>query len=229
MGAGAEVRRVGVVLVDFDGTVTPVDADFALADALLGSEAGPAMYGPLAAAYERLEIDMQTYFAGYLAGLNATPAQMAAAAAGLPVRPGFGAFVSWCQEVGLEVRLVSEGLQGYIQPMLEAHGWAHLPLSCNRAELNEGRYRIIAAAGAETCGRCLNCKGAHVRRARAQGAQFVAIVGNGASDLCAAKVADLVLARDGLSRHCERLGIGYVGWRTFADVRAALSASRRRR
>ena len=216
-------QAAAVILVDFDGTITPVDSDFALADALLGQRAGPAMYGPLAAAYERLEIGMQAYFEAYLAGLNATPERIALTAARLPMRPGFADFARWCRGAGLALRILSEGLDLYIEPILRAHGLQGLPLSCNRAVRGPRGYGIAAAAAAASCGRCLNCKGAHVRRAKAEGAPLVALVGNGASDLCAARLADVVLARDSLASHCRKRGISYVPWTDFADVRAALS------
>ncbi len=218
-------RPSTIVLVDFDGTATPRDSDFALADAWLGP-AGTAMYGPLAEAYERLEIGMLDYFTGYLDGLNATPEEIARVASGLPVRPGLPAFAIWCDTEGLELRLLSEGLDVYIQPILAAAGLGHLPLSCNRAEFDGDRYRILPAPGAEPCDRCLNCKGARARRLRAEGATRVVIIGNGASDLCAAREADLVLARDTLQEHCEHLGIAHHSWQTFDDVQRVLAAWR---
>ncbi len=214
-------NRQPVVFVDFDGTATPVDSDFALADAWLGDDA-LAMYGPLAAAYERLEIGMLDYFSGYLEGLRATPEQIRRVALTLPVRPGLPAFTSWCQAEGMALRLLSEGLDVYIEPILEAAGLSHLPLSCNRAFVDGQAWRILPAVGAVPCERCLNCKGARVREARAAGATQVAMVGNGASDLCAAREADLVLARDHLAAHCERLQIEHVVWRDLGDVERAL-------
>jgi 2-hydroxy-3-keto-5-methylthiopentenyl-1-phosphate phosphatase len=53
----------------------------------------------------------------------------------------------------------------------------------------------------------------------------VALVGNGASDLCAARVADLVLARDTLAALCRAEGIPHVAWRDLAEVRAALGTA----
>ena len=81
-------------------------------------------------------------------------------------------------------------------------------------------------ADAGSCERCLSCKGVQVRRARAEGFR-VAICGNGASDLCGAREADLVLARDILRAHCEREGIEHVPWEALREVRDAMAASLR--
>jgi 2-hydroxy-3-keto-5-methylthiopentenyl-1-phosphate phosphatase len=65
-----------------------------------------------------------------------------------------------------------------------------------------------------------------VRRAQAAGFR-VALVGNGSSDLCGARLADLVLARDILLEHCKREGIACAAWESFEDVRAVLEGALR--
>ena len=214
-----------LVLVDFDGTLTLRDADFVIADALLG-EQGRAVYGPLAHAYESLEIGIVEYFDGYLAGLGAGPGDIARCAAEVPVRPGLAELARWCEGAGVDLRLVSEGIDLYIEPVLEACGLSDLEVSCNLASFDGERYQVAPPPDAESCERCLNCKGVHVRRAQDLGRR-VAVVGNGSSDLCGARLADLVLARDILLEHCEREGIACVAWDSFEDVRAALEAELR--
>ena len=44
------------------------------------------------------------------------------------------------------------------------------------------------------------------------------IIGDSITDLEAAKMADLVIARDFLIEKCEELGIPYVPFETFTDV-----------
>ena len=210
-----------LLLVDFDGTLTLRDADFVIADALLGEERGRALYEPLARRYESLNIGTMEYFDGYLAGLGATPGDIARCAVAVPVRSGLEALVRWCDGAGVRVRLVSEGIDLYIEPLLEARGIRGLDVSANVARYDGEQYRVTAPSGAESCARCLNCKGAHVRRAQQAGSR-VAVVGNGSSDLCGARLADLVLARDILLEHCEREGIASTAWDSFEDVRVAL-------
>ncbi len=214
-------RSSAAVLLDFDGTITLKDCDLMIADALLGTAAGH-MYGPLVRAYEGLEIGAAEYFEGYLSGLGAAPGEIAAKAGEVPLRPGFRALVEWCRARGMSVRVLSEGLRLYIEPLMAAAGVGDLPVSANEVRCDgAGRFTVTPPPDAEPCNRCLNCKGAHVRRLQAAG-HAVAIVGNGASDLCAARVADLVVARDGLLRHCRNLNISCVVWETFSEVRSAL-------
>lgn len=212
-----------LILVDFDGTITARDADFVIADAARGPDAARSVYGPLAAAYERLEISLAAYFEGYLAGLGLGAAEIAAHIGVVPCRPGFPALVAACEARGWELRVVSEGLDAYIRPMLVTLGVGHLALSCNRlVDVGDGP-RVLPPVDGEPCQRCLNCKGAHVRRAHAAG-QRVVMVGNGASDLCAAHEADLVFARDTLATLCDAEVVPYVVWEDFDTVLAGLPA-----
>jgi 2,3-diketo-5-methylthio-1-phosphopentane phosphatase len=220
------------LLLDFDGTITWRDADFEIADALLPPGRERA-YEPLARRYERLELSLVAYFHAYLELLGATPEQIRRQAEQVAVRPGLGELLATCDALGLEVVVVSEGIDLYVEPILAAAGFAHAAVSCNRAVYSRGSggngadgagWQVRPPADGEPCERCLNCKGVHARRARAAG-QRVAIVGNGASDLCGARAADLVIARDTLARHCDAEGIPYRPWTTFEHVAAALRAA----
>lgn len=211
-----------LVLVDFDGTLTLRDGDFVVADVLLGPERQGA-YGPLAGAYERLEISLAEYFTGWLAllGLAEPREEIAGASAAIPLRPGVHELVRCCRERGHELRIVSEGLDAYVEPVLARAGLGDLTVACNRLVREGGAWRIRPAAGTEPCVRCLSCKGSHVRRAHARG-QRVAVVGDGASDLCAARLADRVLARGSLADHCRREDIPFRAWDTLEEVAAWL-------
>jgi 2-hydroxy-3-keto-5-methylthiopentenyl-1-phosphate phosphatase len=67
------------------------------------------------------------------------------------------------------------------------------------------------------CGRCGNCKGAHVLSQKAEGYEVV-LVGDGLSDRCGAEVADHVLARGELLSWCRSKGIASHPFSGFADV-----------
>ncbi len=219
-GAGA------LVLVDFDGTLTQEDADFQVAEALLPAERRLA-YRPLAERYERLEIGLGEYFRGLLELVDRPPQDWSRAARGVALRPGAREFVARCQAAGMEVRIVSEGLDVYIRPILEAHGLHGVELRCNRLVRGPDGPKVLPAEAGASCGRCLSCKGVWVDRAHACG-WTVAVVGDGASDLCAARVADRVYATARLRDHCEREGLPHVSWSGLGQVADDLAAWRQR-
>lgn len=207
-----------LVLLDFDGTLTLRDVDFQIAEALLPPGRRSA-YEPIAAAYESLEIGLQEYFRRLLALVGRPASEWARAAEGLPLRAGAVELVRRCRAAGLRVRVVSEGLDAYIVPILEAHGLGDLELACNRLVAHATGATVLPAAGGRPCARCLSCKGHVVQRAQGEGAA-VAVVGDGASDLCAARGADRVYARGGLVRHCADQGIPCLPWTELSGVAA---------
>ena len=49
------------------------------------------------------------------------------------------------------------------------------------------------------------------------------MIGDGRSDMCVASGADFVFARDSLAEHCERNGIPYAQFDSFAELPALLA------
>jgi 2,3-diketo-5-methylthio-1-phosphopentane phosphatase len=214
------MRTPWTLVLDFDGTLTTRDADVVIAEAVLG----PAQRGfidQLIRDYEALRVTTAEYFERYLERLGLTPAGFAARVDAVELRPGLGALLAWCEAEGVLVHVASEGLDVYIRPILARAGAGALPLTCNAARWDGARFHVETAPQGEPCARCLTCKGALVRHLQAVG-QRVALVGNGASDLCGARHADLVCARDSLRAHCAEAALPHVVWSTFEDVRAAL-------
>lgn len=209
------------LLLDFDGTVTFEDTDAVVAERTLPAER-LATFSRLIRSYEALEIGLVAYFEQYLELVALPPEELQELAAEVPARPGAAELVRFCNNAGIEVRIVSEGIDLLVEPAAKAAGLAAVPISCNRARREDGRWRLEPAAGAEPCPRCLSCKGALVRRLRAEG-QRVVVVGDGASDLCGAREADLVLGRGSLAKHCQRESIPHHLWETFDDVRRTLN------
>ncbi len=206
-----------VLLVDFDGTISCRDSELHVAGLILG-EAGHSELSQLVEAYEHLEIGIKDYYRSYFRLMELSPAQWRQLAATVPLRDGFCDFVALCHRHGVELRILSEGLDLFILPLLEQLGLGALALSCNRVVWNGAGPVVLPALDAEPCSRCLNCKGAHARRHRFEGRR-VGLVGNGASDLCAAREADLVFARDHLARLCQEKGIPFILWKQFSDIR----------
>lgn len=210
------------MIIDFDGTITTRDADVVIAEAL-GDGRHREFIDQLQLEYEQLQISTAQYFHRYLERLQLSPDQFATQARAVPMRPGFGELVAWCESVHIDAHVASEGLDVYIAPILAAAASPSIPLTCNVARWDGAHYQVSPAPDGQSCARCLTCKGELTRRLQRAGHR-VALVGNGASDLCGARHADLVLARDSLAHHCRRESIAHVEWSTFEHVRERLES-----
>jgi len=149
----------------------------------------------------------------------------------IALRPGFRELLHLCRERGWEFTIVSEGFGLHIRTVLEREGLQGLRFYSNdlvfagaRVPGREGwapdaggRIEVKQPDLNPDCGRCGNCKRSHVRGYKAAGYR-VTYIGDGITDFCPAKEADLVLAKGALARYCEREGVGYAPFEDFHDA-----------
>ncbi len=207
------------IFCDFDGTVSVRD----VTDVLLETYALPQ--------WREIEEDWRAGRIGSLecmrrqvALLRCSPRQLDALADTVAIDRHFPNFVAACREAGVPVTIVSDGLDSIIRRVLRNHGLADLPVRANRLEqLGEGRYALSFPYAQEGClSASGTCKCALMRALRQPGTQAV-LVGDGASDFCAAReVADFVLAKDALLRQCRELALPHAAYQDFSDVQRLL-------
>ncbi|HXY44834.1 MAG TPA: hypothetical protein VEH29_11650, partial [Acidimicrobiales bacterium] len=75
------------------------------------------------------------------------------------------------------------------------------------------------------CALCGACKRAPMREASARGRTTV-LVGDGASDVKAANVADVIFAKDDLAKWCTANGVPFSPFSRLTDVRLELARRR---
>ena len=142
--------------------------------------------------------------------------------------PFFPEFVHFFCAHGIEIEIVSDGFDFYVDRIIKNHDLDALVATYANRVVFQDHNRIAAEFPyfEEGCGRCANCKGFHVRRAR-QEAQTVAYVGDGLSDRCGAREADIVFAKTGrdLLLFCQEERIDHFEFRNFQEVRTILERS----
>jgi 2,3-diketo-5-methylthio-1-phosphopentane phosphatase len=121
------------IVCDFDGTVTPFD----VTDALLERFAAPE--------WQRIEQDWLDGRIGagrcmelQVGLLSVSPHALDAFLDSVPVREGFGEFAEHCRNNGLDLRVVSDGLDYAIRHILRRNGQGDLPVVANRLRCAPG-------------------------------------------------------------------------------------------
>jgi len=136
--------------------------------------------------------------------------------------PYFKDFVDFAGRRGMELVIVSDGLDYYIERMLLRSGLAHLDFFANALQLNNRclhvRFPYYDMLDCRSCG---NCKTYHMEKYKAKG-YFVVYVGNGLSDRCPSKYADFVFAKGDLLDYCRENGVDFVEFQNFRDVEREL-------
>jgi 2,3-diketo-5-methylthio-1-phosphopentane phosphatase len=142
---------------------------------------------------------------------------------GFKIDSGFPDFVNLCREHQLPFYILSDGLDIYINRLLQKYNLAGLPVLANQAWLENKRLQISWPYHRHSCGSCGNCKGYHIRRLKQNG-QRALYIGDGKSDLCAVPEADTIFARDFLAEYCRREGIEFLPFDDFSAITKTLAA-----
>ncbi|WP_018130251.1 2-hydroxy-3-keto-5-methylthiopentenyl-1-phosphate phosphatase [Effusibacillus pohliae] len=134
------------------------------------------------------------------------------------IREGFAEFVAYCEENGIALLVTSGGIDFFVEPILQPYRKLDR-VYCNRADFSGETIRIVWPHGCdELCdGGCGLCKPSIVRKYPA--AHFTrVVVGDSVTDLKAARLADLVIARSLLLQKCVEEGLPHESFADFSDV-----------
>ncbi len=133
------------------------------------------------------------------------------------LRPYFRELWAFCQANDFPMAVVSQGLDFYIQALLDREGVGRVPIYAVNTEFQNGEISYQYEhnyPGKETDG---NSKGFVVKSFQQLGCH-VFFAGDGRSDLEAAQVADVVFAHSTLARFCDDEGIPYNNFQDFGEM-----------
>jgi len=205
-----------LVVCDFDGTVCQVDMgnaflkrfahgweeiDRSYSDGEVGSRAAYSRIAPLFRANRSQVLD----FVLRCERLD----------------PFFPEFLHFCRERKIDLKIVSDGLDVYIEAILQKYG-LDVEFFSNRLVFREDdRIDFAFPPMSEECGRCGNCKRSLLGRFRNTYDRII-YVGDGYSDVCPARDADLVFAKETLFKKCMKNGTPCLRYDDFGDIRRCL-------
>jgi 2,3-diketo-5-methylthio-1-phosphopentane phosphatase/HAD superfamily hydrolase (TIGR01509 family) len=118
------------------------------------------------------------------------------------IDPYFDLFYQYCREMNIDVKIVSDGLDFYIKKVLEIHQLSEIPFYANNTRFHaKNGGRVSFPYFNEECGLCGTCKKKIVQSHR-KNYDLILFIGNGVSDMCGAREADFVFAKDALYDYC---------------------------
>lgn len=132
--------------------------------------------------------------------------------------PYFKDFHDFAKKRGMEVVIMSDGLDYYIESMLVKYGLGEIEFYANRLKLNGDTLKIeFPYYDLLGCQDCACCKTHHLFTYRDQG-YYIIYVGDGQSDFCPCSSADLVFAKGRLLEYCRDAGVDHIEFRNFRDI-----------
>jgi 2-hydroxy-3-keto-5-methylthiopentenyl-1-phosphate phosphatase len=210
-----------LIACDFDGTITRRDTLHLIVEEFGTRGLWAAIEPRLRTGEVTLEQAMQEEFAT----VRATPEQvrdLVLAEAGL--RDGFPDLVAWADERGHRLIVFSSGFRSVIEAVLGHWGLGHLPVVSHEARFTPQGCRLEWSDRGEACAECgRRCKRHDLRAHRRS--EHLVYIGDGISDRCAARTADVVFARADLARDLAIDGVPFVPFEDFVEVRRRLGSA----
>ena len=207
------------LFVDFDGTITRGDVGN-----LFFRTFGGERCDALVRRFRGGEIGAQECFNGEAAAMGSVAmAALEALVDAQEIDPSFRNLASFCRGHGVELLILSDGLDYYIRRILGKHGCGDVPFVANVMTFtdlkDEGRGAVsVGFPHADAvCDRCACCK-RNIMLTRSAEEDCIAYVGEGFSDRCPVRYADIVFAKDVLQTYCQNENISYYPYATFDEV-----------
>jgi len=206
------------VLCDFDGTIARDD----VGNLLFKTFADPAKSRSIVDLWKRGEISSRECLEREAELARVSREALDQFIHERKLDPYFKDFVDFAGRRSMEVVILSDGLDYYIERMLIRSGLAHLDFFANKLRLNDHTLHVrFPYYDMLDCNSCGNCKTYHMEKYKADGF-YVVYIGNGLSDRCPSKYADLVFAKGELLDYCREEGVESTRFDNFRDVEREL-------
>ena len=208
------MRKKIAILCDFDGTVARDDVGNLLFEKFCGDGDSAGVVDE----WRRGEITSRECLEREAAMARADRAELDKFIHERRLDPYFKDFHDFAKKRGMEVVIMSDGLDYYIETMLVRNGLGEIEFFSNRLELDGDKFRVgFPHHGLLSCDDCACCKTHHLYRYREDGF-FIVYVGDGMSDACPSTTADMVFAKGRLLEFCRKSGIDHIEFQNFRDV-----------
>jgi 2,3-diketo-5-methylthio-1-phosphopentane phosphatase len=153
---------------------------------------------------------------------NVSPSQLGAFVDQFGIDECFSAFRKFCLVNDIPVVVLSDGLDFYVERILRRNQLGECVFVANHLEfVNVGgvtKLEITFPYTDSECQFCGNCKRNHMLTLSGDD-DIIVYIGDGISDRCPVRYADIVFAKNDLIRYCQQENISYFEYANFADVR----------
>ncbi|KAA3634760.1 MAG: hypothetical protein DWP97_06370 [Calditrichaeota bacterium] len=203
------------VFSDFDGTISKRDVGYSLFHHFSGGK-----NDALLPDWKSGKMSTRDCLLAEAAMVDAPADEILAFIDKIGIDDYFDEFAFICNRDNIPLTIVSDGLDFYIRHLLTKSGHDNLTFMANKSELVNNTVRITFDHENESCERCGICKGEVIQKFRNLQTEEtkVIFIGDGYSDVCAAKEADILFAKKDLKIFCDEKKIDYFTYKTFDDI-----------
>lgn len=200
------------VLCDFDGTITHCEVIGEIYKKFASGDCDQ-----LVKLWTRGEISTPEEIQGCFATIHATRQEMEAELLTLPIDQGFTKLLDYCRHQGYQLAILSDGLQWYIEFILNHHGISGLTIYANQIIFNDNGFEISFPWYDPKTPKRGTSKPMIIKHYHSLGCQVV-FIGDGLSDLEAVQVANKIYAKGRLLEMCNNNNLPATGFSNLIDL-----------
>ncbi|MCL6472041.1 MAG: MtnX-like HAD-IB family phosphatase [Firmicutes bacterium] len=209
---GKSTHKRPVILCDFDGTISRKDVSDTIFTLWLGDK-----WSEIDQEWHDGKISMVGLYKKCWSLVSASEEELQSFVDSIDIDLYFSEFVRKVRESDISIYLVSDGFDYFIERIMGRYGLADIKYYANGLSFVNGKPKLAFRNQHPECIQCANCKKFVIDEKR-RDVEFVIYIGNGLSDRCAARHADLVFAKDSLLKYCKDEGIAYVPYENFGEI-----------
>ncbi len=203
-----------LILADFDGTISMVD----LGNQLINKFATSGL-GDIERAYVKGKIGSRIAYERIAQRLKGSREEMLEHILAIErLDPYFPEFCSLIRKKNIDIKIVSDGLDFYIEAVLNKYNLAGMEYYSNEAIFHpDSSFSIEFPGMNDFCGRCGTCKSRILNSNRLIYDKII-YIGDGYSDFCPSKHADVVFAKTILHQRCQQDGTSCILFEDFREI-----------
>ncbi|PIR23352.1 MAG: hypothetical protein COV44_03470 [Deltaproteobacteria bacterium CG11_big_fil_rev_8_21_14_0_20_45_16] len=131
----------------------------------------------------------------------------------------FKFFVGWSKLRQAQLTILSGGFEEIIKIFLDREGLSNLNYRANRLRITGGSWKVFPARGNALCENQNHCKCGSMS---SDNSGLRVYIGDGHTDFCPAKGADIIFAKAHLLSHARKLNLHCYEFKNFEDVQRHL-------
>ena len=135
----------------------------------------------------------------------------------IPLDHSFVKFKNYCKNDNIELYILSDGFDYYIDKIFEKNRIYGLTVYSNHLEIVDGKLIPSFPYYDEASFSSANCKRNHIINHSSE-EDFTVFIGDGISDKDSVEYCDFIFAKDDLLKFCEKERITYFPHKNFDDV-----------
>jgi len=202
-----------IVFFDFDNTIATCD----VFDNMLLLFSRDDRWVELEKRWKSGRIGSKTCLEGQLRGMGLNRESLDAYLPKIKLDPYFKRLYRFLQAKKVKTVILSDNFDYILNRVLKANGIKKLKVFANKLSFTRNKVITDYPFKNKDCQICAHCKTKNLLAKSPKGS-IIIYVGDGASDVCPAKYANLVFAKDSLLRHFKDSKLDYIAFHNLKDV-----------